>query len=267
MKKILLVVLTIVFVATMAFAGNRPEFDAVGVDSQNYFNDFIKNAVVDNGIDRNNVKINDFSDFIVEAYMNTAGQSQPDPCFEGYYSNMVDSFNDATYSWTIVLQMKPESDINLNVRDCVLKHNTFDVWNAADQTGRYQMPWPPYFFFVRSANPSITAVAHPGPYASAGFTQPFYMNARTLPGLATVVLKDQLYTSKGLWEEGIVMEMPLSGTFNALGESVYNLKQGDYIEITVKVPYGHPNDVFYGADNVVLKYIGIVGTEFTTLSQ
>jgi len=274
-KKLMLVLLLATFIATPALAGNRPEFDAVGNDAANFFNDFIKAAVVANALDRAGNQINKFSDFGIrvidgktypaESFKNTAGTSYPDPCFPGYYSAMVDQYNAATYDWLIVLQMKPESDIDLNIVDCVLKHNTFDIWNAAEQTGRYRAPWG-QFFFLPSANPSISVTVYPGPFATPGFSTPFVMDARPMPGLLNPVkLVDALYTSKALWEEGLVMVMPETGLLNTSGQSMYNLKQGDYFKITVKVPDNNTADIFYGKDNVVLKYIGIVGTEYTTL--
>lgn len=274
-KKLMLVLLLATFIATPALAGNRPEFDAVGDDSANFFNDFIKAAVVANALDRAGNQINLFSNFGVrvidgktypaESFKNTAGTNYPDPCFPGYFSAMVDQYNAANYEWLIVLQMKPESDIDLNIVDCVLKHNTFDIWNAAEQTGRYRAPWG-QFFFLPSANPSISVTVYPGPFATPGFSTPFVMDARPMPGLLNPVkLVDALYTSKALWEEGLVMVMPETGFLNTSGQSMYNLKQGDYFKITVKVPDNNTADIFYGKDNIVLKYIGIVGTEYTTL--
>lgn len=282
-RKLMLVLLVATFIATPALAGNRPEFDAVGDDAGNFFNDFIKWSVVYNSLDRFGNLINYYSDFPYlllptptrvgtlpagygERFTNTAGAIYPDPCFPGYYSTMVDQYNAATFEWQIVLQMKPESDIDLNIVDCVLKHNTFDPWTAADQTGRYRAPWG-QFFFLPSANPSISVTVFPGPFATPGFTTPFVMDARPMPGLLNPVkMVDALYTSKAIWEEGIVMVMPETGLLNTSGQNMYNLKQGDYFKIKVAVPNNNTVDIFYGADNVVLKYIGIVGTEFSTLN-
>ena len=265
MKKILLITLVVAFMATPAFAGNRPEFDAVGCDATNYFNDFIKDMVVENGRDGFDRPINHWSDFRsiwpYESFSNTAGQLFPDPCFPEYLSALTDAYNEAVYTWQIVLQMKPESDINLNIVDCVLKHNEFDIWKGAEQSGRYRAPWG-QLFFVPTANPSVTVQAIPGPYATPGFYSAFVMDARTLPGLFPVPLIDALYTTKALWEEGIVMVLPETGETNVEGQSVYNLKQGDAIRVSVTIPGNNTADIRYGSDNVMLKYIGIVGTEF-----
>lgn len=247
--------------SSTAMAGNIPEFDAVGDDSINYF--AVGNSVQYGQVIENNIgplgPLELFSDFPEETFTNTAGMLFPDPCFPGYSSALVDVWNEAIYEWNIVLQMKPESDINLNIYDCVLKHNEFNIWEGAEQTGRYRAPWG-QLFFTPSANPSVTVTASPGPNATPGFVQPFYLDARTLPGLQTVPMLDALYTSKALWEEGIVMVLPETGLVNAMGESVYNLKQGDQIRCTITIPGNNTADIRYGQDNVILKYIGIVGT-------
>ena len=258
---------------TSAFAGNVPEFDAVGDDSTNYF--AVGTPVQYGQVIANNIgplgPINLDSDFPYdpltdygERFINTAGMLFPDPCFPGYLSALIDVWNEAVYEWNIILQMKPESDINLNIYDCVLKHNEFNIWTGAEQTGRYRAPWG-QLFFVPTANPSVTATFHPGPNATPGFVAPFTADARTLPGLVTVPLQDALYTSKALWEEGIVMVLPETGLVNASGQSVYNLKQGDQVQVVIQVPGNNTADIRYGQDSVILKYIGIVGTYWYAL--
>lgn len=278
MKKILIGLVAVIFLVTPAMAGNQPEFDAVGCDALNFFNDFIKVAVCENGQvvhpTLGLIRINEYSDFPFdpdtgwgEFFNTTAGQLYPDTCFneicptENYASALVDPWNEAIYRWQIVLQKKPESDINLNIRDCVTKHNEWDIWTAAEQTGRYRAPWG-QLFFVPTANPTVTVVASPGPFATPAFVVPFVMDARTMPGLVLVALADAVYTSKALWEEALVMALPATGGLNALGQPQYNLHQGDYLTIQVRIPPNNSVDLRYGPDNVVLKYIGIVGTEF-----
>lgn len=253
---------------TSAFAGNIPEFDAVGDDSANYF--AVGNSVQYGQVIANNIgpmgalelasyfPYNPLTGY-GERFINTAGMSFPDPCFPGYVSALIDVWNEAVYEWDIVLQMKPESDINLNIYDCVLKHNEFNVWQGAEQTGRYRAPWG-QLFFIPSANPTVSVVAAPGPNATPGFVAPFVLDARTLPGLVSVPLSQALYTSKALWEEGIVMVLPETGLVNTMGQPVFNLKQGDQIRCTIQVPGNNTADIRYGKDNVILKYIGIIGT-------
>jgi hypothetical protein len=245
--------------------GNRPEFDAVGCDATNYFasKDKIKQAVIANNIDPFGRPINYYSGFIVESFTTIAGGLFPDPCFPDYVSAMTDVGNEALYEWDIVLQMKPESDIDLNIVDCVLEHDESDVWGGAQQTGRYQAPWGE-LFFVENGNPLITVEAIPGPFATPGFAEPFYLDARTHPGLVTVAMVDASYTSKAFWEEGIVMVMPETGVTNGMGQTMYNLKGGDIIRVKIAIPSWNTADIHYGQDNVILKYIGIIGTEYLT---
>jgi co-chaperonin GroES (HSP10) len=73
-------------------------------------------------------------------------------------------------------------------------------------------------------------------------------------------MDQQLYTSKALWSEGLVMALPQTGNTNASGQAEYNLKQGDKIYVKVEIPGNNTVDLFYGQDNVILKYIGIIGT-------
>lgn len=261
-RKSMIVLVALVFFATPALAGNCPEFDAVGDDSTNYFNDAIKDMVVENVLDGFGNKINENSSFGSEYFWNSAGSLYPDPCFPEHVSALTDCWNEAVYKWQIVLQMKPESDIDLVIVDCVMKHNEFNVWTGCDQTGRYRAPWG-QLFFVPSSNPSVSVVATPGPFATPGFVAPMIMDARGLPGLNTTALADALYTSKALWEEGIVMILPETGLLNSSMQPMYNLKQGDMIYVEVRIPYNNTVDIRYGEDNVRVEYIGIVGTEYT----
>jgi hypothetical protein len=278
---------TIILIAALAlsmpaWAGNIPEFDAVGNDSSNVF--AVYNQIQYGQVIARNIgyygPINFSSDFtdkcmgpycLDEDFFTSAGALFPDPCFgdfgnEGpYLSAMTDAWNEATYEWIIALQMKPESDLNLNIYDCVLKHNTFTLWGtisaadaAAEQTGRYRAPWG-QLFFTPNQNPIISVKAWPGDFPTPGFDAPFTMDARTLPGLDIVPLEDAFYTSKALWSEGIIMVMPETGVANFKGETMYNLKQGDLLQVQIYVN-PNPTDLFYGQDNVIVKYIGITGT-------
>jgi len=274
MKKLLLALVVVAFMVTPALAGNQPEFDTVGCDATNYFNDFIRDFVCANGTvftGTATIRINEYSSFPSEAFTQTAGLLLPDPCFNGlrtclYLSALTDAFNQATYTWTIVLQKKPESDLNLNIRDCVLKHNFFDVWTECEQTGRWRAPWGELMFWVGS-NPLITVTALPGQFAETGFPTNIgggmRLDARVVPGLTTVVpLSDIAFTSKCLWEETVIVALPTSAVANASGQTQVNLKQGDSIRISIRIPPANTADIRYGSDNVSLKYIGVIGTEF-----
>jgi uncharacterized repeat protein (TIGR01451 family) len=246
-------------------AGSRPEFDTVGCDATNYFviGDKIKQLVIDRNVNSYGQKINLWSDFWDEYFSTTAGELYPDKCFPGYDSALTDPWNQGVYEWNIVLQMKPESDINLNIVDCVMEHNQLDIWNNAEQTGQYRASWGE-LFFVPAANPMVTAEAIPGPYATPGFEESFTLDGRTHPALNTVPLLNAHYTSKAFWEEGIIIALPETGTTNSQGQSVYNLKNGDNIRVTIEIPTSNTVDIHYGPDNVILKYVGIIGTEYVT---
>lgn len=270
MKKIIFALVAVMFLVTPAMAGNQPEYDAVGCDATNFFNDFIKVAVCENGTlfgDR----LNEYSAFAQEFFQTTAGQLFPDYCFGAlcqgeatYRSALTTPYNESIYRWQIVLQKKPESDIDLNIRDCVIKHNEFDIWTGAEQTGRFRWPYGDLSIWIENAQPLVTVWAYPGEYATPGFTNRFLMYARPVPGLnGRVPLNGVAYTSKALWEESIVMELPwLPGDTDAMGNPMYHLHQGDYLNIEIRIPFQNTVDLFYGPDNVVLKYIGIVGTEY-----
>jgi hypothetical protein len=299
--------------AAPAFAGNDPEFDTVGCDSTNFFNDWIKMKVVccnmavmpEGGPNAGQmVLVNDYSDWwkcpqkdsnavngvdVWEDFTTSAGMLFPDPCFDGmfmgyrcvettgkqecipyfgeYSSALTDAFNEAIYTWRIILQKKPESDLNVNIVDCVIKHNEFDICEEAEQTGRYMDPGLGRFF-VPTANPRITVKAYPGPYATPGFPSAgVTLDARQMPGLSLLCLDNACYTSKALWEEGLVVAMPETGTTNSCGDTMYNLKQGDAIVVSIAIPPNNTVDIFYGPDNIILKYIGIYGTYFLNTSS
>jgi hypothetical protein len=262
-RKLALLFLFVAFVSVPALAGNIPEFDAVGSDSANFFNDFIKQMVVDNNVNAAGTIINDFSDFIGESFVTSAAASRPSPCFPGYSDRESGPWAPNTYQWRIVLQMMPETDLDLNIRDCVLKENDLPIWQYAQQTGRYRAS-NGKLVFVKNMNPRVTVTAIPGPSQPAGAV-PFIMDARMMPTLKLVALEGVLYTSKALWEEGIVMKMPEPGTLNKLGQPVFVLRQGDMLQVDFEIPWNNPVDIHYGPDNVVIKYVGIIGQDLTTL--
>ena len=257
-----MLVVAVMCITTVAFAGNRPEFDAVGCDADNYFNDMIKDNVIENNI-IDGKKINCYSNFVAEYFDATSGQEISDPCFPDYLSVLTIYWNTGTYTWNIVLQMKPESDIDLNIVDCVLKDNNDDIWENAQQTGRYRRS-DGKRIFVKSANPKVTVTAYCGPYGVFGPPGYFIMDARRTPTLSRVAMKDKLYTSKALWEESIVLMMPETGKKNRLGLPMFDLHAGDMINIEIKIPQNNTCFVRYGEDNVIIKYIGVVPTTYTT---
>ena len=258
------VFIAILLITGIAWAGNTPEYDAVGYDNMNFF---AQNTVYYQVVNEMRFDLEEDSYFYNEDFETNAGQLKESPCY-GIPAALTDVWNQGTYEWWIVLQMKPEADINLNIYDCVLKHNETDLFEFADQTGRYRMPWGE-LMFNPAWNPLVSAKAIPGPYATSGFSDsysafnPMILDARTLPGLVTVPLDEVSYTSKAHWPEGIVIAAPKTGNTNGSGQMEYNLKQGDIIHITIEIPSDtNTVDVWYGPDSVILKYIGIINTEY-----
>lgn len=278
-RKILLLLFAACLIGTPVQAGGRPEFDAVGDDSANIFNGTVEQNIVANAVDGYVNQIELFSDFsnfttpfgTAEFFRTQAGILYPDPCFfylagahAPYLSALTSTYDQGVYEWRIVLQMKPQTDINLNIVDCVLKSGRTDIFGSVDQTGYYRAPWG-QLVFVQTANPSVTVRVFPGPFATPGFVSPIIMDARTVPRLTAVALDNVLYTSKALWGETIPLALPATGSTNASGQPVFDLKQGDMIDILITIPFNNTVDVRYGSDNVVLKYVGIIGTEYTDI--
>jgi hypothetical protein len=262
-KRLLVVLVAMMFVCGPAFAGDRPEFDAVADDSANYFNDAVKDLVVQAN------PWNANSDFPWNPLIGYGEQFLPpvqltaDICFPNYLSAYTQWRRPALYTWYIVLQMDPQSDLDINIRDCVVKHNSKTAfgtspWEGADQTGRFQLTdGTPVF--VPGANPRMTVTAFPGPYAVFGFEAPFILTNRTQGGLAEVPFQDLLFTSKALWEEGLVARMPEFMVPAPQGVE-YPLSAGDMLKIDIEIPFINSVDLRYGQDNVVVKYVGIDGT-------
>jgi len=260
-KRLLVLTIALTFLSVPAFAGDRPEFDAVGDDSANYFNDAVKDLVVANNPWNTNSAFPEFWRFINDVWIGEQfyppAQLTADLCFPNYVSAYTQWRRTALYTWKIVLQMDPQSDLDINIVDCVVKHNSQTVFGenpfeGADQTGRYQLPdGTPVF--NPGANPMVTATAYPGPYAVYGFTAPFVLTNRTQGGLYLVPFDRLPYTSKALWEEGLVAVMPDYG-------AGYPLSAGDMIKIDILIPPINTVDIRYGSDNVVIKYVGITGT-------
>jgi hypothetical protein len=260
--KFAVILSALVLISAVAWAGNTPEYDAVGYDYQNFFSQgAVYYQVVNNGP---NSYLEQDSAFYNEYFNTNAGQLKASPCY-GIPAALTDVWNQGTYDWWIVLQMKPEADINLNIYDCVLKHNETNLYEFADQTGRYRMPWGELMFNA-SWNPLVSAQAFPGPFATSAFAAsggPLILDARTMPGLVNVPLNGVAYTSKAHWPEGLVIAAPKTGLTNGSGQMEYNLKQGDIIHVTVEIPSDtNTVDVWYGPESVLLKYIGIINTEY-----
>jgi hypothetical protein len=281
LKKVFLIVVAAAFLCVPALAGERPEFDAVGDDSANYFNDLVKELVVAAN------PWNDDSDFTAlpinhpdclnanyppcvdpyERFIPTAPEDD-DICFPGYKSHLspMGGFLNM-WDYFIVLQMTPDTDLNINIRDCVTKSNSGTPFGqgpfeGAHQTGR--TAWFGMNEFVVANNPTISARVFPGPFSNWGLgAAPFFiLDYRPMPGLLPIAPINQVpYTSKDVWDEGIVVKMPVINAMNASGNTEYSLQRGDIIQVRIMAPTNNPVDIRYGVDSVVIKYVGITGTQ------
>lgn len=268
-KRMMVVLMGVVFMVVPAFAGNTPTFDAVGNDATNFFaaRDFIKQLVVANNFDtfQNAVEANsNFTTFCFaglkwEAFSSN-GSLQADPCFPEYSSYLASPGRTVNYTWRIVLQYQPESDLNVNILDCVMKHNERNPFFYADQTGYYRNG-DAVLAFKLEANPKVTVRAYAGVNSVVGTPGSMMgtLVARQIPGLVDLPIDGVLYTTKAFWEEAILAKLP------SLGDPPgFELVAGDLIEVKVQVPYKTVADVYYGKDNVIIKYIGMVYTDLNT---
>ncbi len=206
-------------------------------------------------------------------------QAVADPCFMfssnalgdtshfPYTSVYTPERDGAIYRWRIVLQKKPASDIDINIEDCVLTETVncaTGIFTTPGETGFFNVG--PYLLFWQQTLPTITAVAIPGPNASLGFCKIQQLYARTQPENTSCLFPicDLPFVSKALFDEAIVVAMPqTTNSLFPVGNFApgYTLTGGDMIDISIGIPETtNPNDYYFGADNVFLKYIGMTGT-------
>lgn len=269
LKKTLLIMVIVAFMCVPALAGERPEFDAVGADELIYFQSPSIGLVLANN------PWNFDSDFNLVDYSEAwdgPGGLDEDLCFPGYHSKLVPAgfAGGLGFFYRIFLQMRPDTDLDINIIDCVVKPNSetaFGVnpYEGAHQTGRYLLMGFLPFFDV-TMNPIISAMALAGPN-SAGNWAPFYLTARTHPLLRNVVLDGArtYYTSKAIWDESIVVRLPqprvpVDGHPNMFEAA---LQQGDIVEINIDMPAQNPVDIRYGQYSVFIKYVGVDATDWT----
>lgn len=273
MKKILMMLLLAMFLAAPAWAGNFAEYDAVGVDNSNYFSlrnvayQLVNEYRAENYVDGIG-DLEELSDFACEGFDSIIDRFRSDPCWDGLQSILTEVGRGNTYWWTIVLQMRPESDINLNIYDCVLKDQGTSIFGDADQMGRWRLNH--LLFFNPCASPELTVAAYPGPNASESFKEvgPQILEARKMPSLYRTCLYEKWITSKAHWDESIVIALPQTGYYNERGDSCFTMVEGDIIKVKIEVPESlNTVEIRYGADNVILKYIGMQGTEWLSTDE
>ena len=246
----------------------RPEYDAVGDDSGNFFQDQMTGMINNFSRDSQNNRINLDSDFSPqESFSTDAGGLFTDPCYGGgsggTQAALTPAFQNASYTWEVVLQMQPGADIFLQANACVLEPSQEDILTDGRQTGLYRTPWNPNDqVFLKGANPRITVRALPGPNAPQGFpSNGFLLDARKLPGMEMVSISDSPLTLQAFLTQGILMANPKQGASNSAGETMYDLSQGDRIKVTISIPANNTADVWLGPESILIRYLGIVGTE------
>jgi hypothetical protein len=273
LKKIVLIMVVVAFMCVPALAGERPEFDAVGDDSAIYFGSPSIALVLANNPWNGD---SDFTGFPGREDWDGPGGLDDDLCFPGYQSKLVPAgfAGGLGFNYRIVLQMRPDTDLDINIIDCVVKPNSetafgTDPFEGAHQTGRYLLLGFLPFFDV-TMNPIISAMAFPGPNAAGGWA-PFYLTARTHPLLRNVTLDGArtYYTSKAIWDESIVVRLPeprvpVDGWPNMFEAA---LQQGDLIAIDIAMPAQNPVDIRYGQYSVFIKYVGVDRTDWTASDE
>ena len=252
-------------------ARSRPEYDVVGNDSDLFFKDIQIERIIDEGVNAANRRINDYSDFPSEFFQASPPGTAADPCYSSSGTSYPSVYSPArlasTFEWEITLQMKPSSDLVVNLNTCVLKAGERDMWTYASQTGTFRTPWAPQDTnFNPSANPHISVKALPGPFAAIGFPAGgFYLDTRKQPDLNIAPLVDKPVTILTFVQEGIVAVLPRQGNSNSLGQTLYELNSGDRIEVVLTVPRNNGADLYFGSQNVFMKYNGTIGSDYTTL--
>lgn len=247
---------------------SRSEFDAVGNDRDNHFQDIYKANAIENSLNNDGRRINQYSNFAEEKFFSDSGLPMPDPCFSfatPYESVLTRSWSQGEYAWEITLQMKPLSDLSLQIAGCILQPGSNNVLQDAAQTGTYRMAASPELLrFIPSANPTVTVEALPGKAAAANFpANGFGLDVRDGPNLTCTSATDVRFISRSSNGETINLVLPANGAVNASGQTIYELNAGDRIRVTIRVPYNNTGDLRFGKDNVCLFYTGAVGTELT----
>jgi hypothetical protein len=252
-------------------ARSRPEFDAVGDDSDLFFKDRQIERIISTGVNAENRRINEYSDFPAESFLASPPGMAVDPCYASSGATYMSVYSparlEATFEWEFTLQMKPSSDLVLNLNTCALKAGELDMWTYASQTGTFRTPWAPQnVIFNPSANPSISVKALPGPMAAIGFPdEGFFMDTRKQPDLDLAPLYDKPVTLLAFVQQGIVVVLPRQGNSNSLGQTLYELNPGDRIRVVIGVPRNNSTALYFGSQNVYIRYNGTIGSDYTSL--
>ncbi len=197
--------------------------------------------------------------------------------------------NTGFFAWTIRLPKKPAGEINLCVRCGILKPNAFALYgfsavqNCAAETGERVGPGacvrtevsPGTNPLLIDALPTITATVTPGtanpnqwtvPWHLTAFKNPSYYNPFSpvdTPALSNnanaQVLDGSVDTRillKSCMEKCLVVKLPVTGQYNALGETEYELEAGDLVTVRMDISRRNTVDIYCHEESLQVKGIG-----------
>jgi hypothetical protein len=207
----------------------------------------------------------------------------------GNLNSRVDAGSAGSFEWYVRLPTAPSGEINL-VLECgvlqpeALQFFNYDaIWVGAAESGEKIAPdiWtsqtvgPGENPLTIAALPKITAIAYPGPYndfkafhltafKNPGTYDPFDAKTKWLvDGAAGQVLNGTDGTRillKSCMDKTVVTKLPVWGQVNSLGETEYNLAEGDIIYVRIDIPRTNTVDIYCHEQS--LKVMGIGDTPF-----
>ena len=194
--------------------------------------------------------------------------------------------NSGWYEWWIRLPKKPDGEVNIVIQCGVVKPNAFAIYDfyavvfCAAETGERigtgvcvrQEVDPGVSPVINAALPKIKAIAYPGPYNDflpfnlTAFKNPSSYSLAFDPVTAAMtnnsnsqVLDGSSNTRvmlKACMDKTVTTKLPVTGQFNALGQTETDLEAGDMIYVRIDVPRQNTVDVYCHAESVRLQGIG-----------
>ncbi len=192
------------------------------------------------------------------------------------------------FEWFVRLPKKPAGQITLLFQCGVVKPNAFALYHfgavplCSAETGEWIGPNCSREFIdagiqpVKIAGlPQITAMAFPGPYTD--FT-PFNLTAfktpsnhtRTFDGAmgmmnstAAQVLDGSTSSRillKSCMDKSLLVKLPVTGQVNAIGQTEWDLVQGDLIFVKMQIPRRNTVDIYCHSES--LKVMGVADPPF-----
>jgi hypothetical protein len=205
-----------------------------------------------------------------EHFLSSSPVNKPEVCdatrTPGNLNALVGNGNAGSFEWYVRLPREPSGEINLALQCGVLKPGGYD-FTCSGETGEKigagicnrKTTKPGDNPVTIAALPTITAMAYPGPYNV--FTAPFHLTAFRNPGtyspFSSGVLVDgaagQVLNGcdagtrillKSCMDETVVTKLPVTGQVNAMGETEYDLMEGDIIYVRIDIPRGNTVDIY-----------------------